>query len=264
MAFRSSGWINRQRVPSATLRFRDQGGETRALLLFSGLYVLAACATGLAIQRAPLPLWGASDFLQDFWYAVVFKIGLLLVVPIALLARWDYAPQDLLYGWRATPRALAVVLLVYALGLSVNLGGERTTQLLGAIDQGPPFEVAARLGLGVALAFLQAGIPEELVFRGMLQTRLEASWGRLIAIAVTLVLFVAWHLPTRYLLANGVEGQAGDFGSVLLGTGAPVAVVGLVLGLAWDRWRNLPALIALHAGIDTLPIVSSMMRVPPR
>lgn len=256
--------IRGQRVPRIDLRFRDLAGETRALLAFALLYVVAACATGLVIQQAPLPLWGASDFLQDFWYAVVFKIGLLLVLPLIVFFRWGYRPADLLYGWRPTPRALAVTLALFALGLAVNVGGQRTTQLRAAFAAGPAGDVALRLSLGIALAFLQAGIPEEVVFRGLLQTRLEARWGRPLAIALTLVLFVAWHLPTRYLLADGVEGQAYDFRSVLLGTGIPVAIVGLVLGLAWDRWRNLPALIALHAGIDTLPIVSSMMRVPPR
>ncbi len=258
----ASRW--RQRVPTAALRFRDLGGETRTLLVYAIGYVGAACLTGAAIERYPLPLWGASDFLQDFWYAIVFKIGLLLVVPLWLLRRWGYRLGALRYGWRPSPRALVTCAALFALGFAINLGGDRTRELARTLASGPSGEVAARGLIGIVLAFLQAGIPEEVFFRGMLQTRLEARAGRVVAIAVTLVLFVAWHLPTRYLLANGVEGQAGDFGSVLLGTGIPVAIVGLVLGLAWDRWRNLPALVALHAGIDTLPIVSSMLRVHPR
>lgn len=108
-----------------------------------------------------------------------------------------------------------------------------------------------------------AALPEELVYRWALQTRIERIWGRLAAILLAAVLFTAWHLPTRYLLASGAEGRAGDLASVLRGTGLPVLVVGLSFGWAWDRWRNLPALVALHWGIDTLPSVASILRLPP-
>ena len=79
-------------------------------------------------------------------------------------------------------------------------------------------------------------------------------------LVASVALFVAWHLPTRFLLAHGVEGEAGDLGSVLLGTGVPVGIVGLIFALGWDRHRNLPALIALHGGIDSIPIVASMLQ----
>jgi membrane protease YdiL (CAAX protease family) len=104
--------------------------------------------------------------------------------------------------------------------------------------------------------------PEELVYRWGLQTRLERAWGRVAAILATAILFTAWHLPTRYFLAEGAEGTAGDLGSVFLGTGLPVFVVALVLGWAWDRWRNLPALVMLHWGVDTLPSVASLLKLP--
>jgi hypothetical protein len=84
----------------------------------------------------------------------------------------------------------------------------------------------------------------------------------LVAIVATAVLFTAWHLPTRYLLASGVDGTAGDLPSVLTGTGLPTLVVGLLFGWAWDRWRNLPALVAMHWGIDLLPSVASFLRIP--
>jgi membrane protease YdiL (CAAX protease family) len=35
--------------------------------------------------------------------------------------------------------------------------------------------------------------------------------------------------------------------------GVPAFVVGLVFGLLWDRYRDFAVLVALHAGIDTLP-----------
>ena len=75
------------------------------------------------------------------------------------------------------------------------------------------------------------------------------------------LLFAAWHIPSRYLLANGSEGHAGNLGSVLWNTGAPVFLVGVVLGLLWDRHRRLLPLIALHWGIDTLPLAGGMIGI---
>ncbi len=106
-----------------------------------------------------------------------------------------------------------------------------------------------------------AGLPEEIVYRGFLQTRLEATRGRPTAILVTAVLFTAWHLPSRYLLSRGGEGQAGDAVSILLGTGLPVFIVALIFGWAWDRYRDLPVLIAVHWGVDSLPTMSSMLGI---
>lgn len=246
-------------MPTDALAFIDLRRETRDILWFAVLFVGAAVATGLAIRAWPHPVWGATEFLQDAWYVFVFKIGLLLLVPFALYRRWGYAWRDGLLGWRPTPRALLVVAVSFAAGVVVNAG--RWNEIEAGWKAFAMSEAAARSGLGVLFAFVNAGIPEEFVYRGLLQTRLEASWGRVPAILVSNVLFVAWHIPTRYLHAHGVEGQAGDLLSVLVGTGIPVGIVGILFALAWDRWRNLPALMAIHAGVDTIPITSSMLQV---
>jgi membrane protease YdiL (CAAX protease family) len=106
-----------------------------------------------------------------------------------------------------------------------------------------------------------AAIPEEFVFRGILQTRLERVIGRIPAITISVVLFTAWHLPTRYLLSQRIEGKGGELVSVLTGTGIPVLIFGLIFGLLWDRHRNLLTLIALHWGVDTLPVMTSLFGV---
>ncbi|MGH9258907.1 MAG: CPBP family intramembrane glutamic endopeptidase, partial [Acidimicrobiales bacterium] len=147
--------------------------------------------------------------------------------------------------------------LAYAAGFCLNLG--HLSAIRAAAEALPAAGAAARIGLGVALPLFMAGLPEEVFFRGILQSRLEVTAGRAVAIPLTALLFTAWHLPTRYLLAQGVEGRAGDLGSVLLGTGVPVLLVGLVFGLAWDRYRNLPTLIAAHWGVDTLPAVRGLL-----
>lgn len=63
-------------------------------------------------------------------------------------------------------------------------------------------------------------------------------------------------------VASDVSSVAPQRGARHARTGLPVFVVALILGWAWDRWRNLPALVMLHWGIDTLPSVASFLKLP--
>lgn len=153
------------------------------------------------------------------------------------------------------------IVIAYMAGLSLNLLQGRFDYISEAAGHFSAGNLALRIALGVVLPLFMAGIPEEVVYRGGLQTRLELLLGRVAAICITVLVFTAWHLPTRFLLSQGVEGRAGDLGSMLLGTGVPVLMVGLVFGILWDRYRSLPSLIAFHWGIDTLPTVISLLGV---
>ena len=79
---------------------------------------------------------------------------------------------------------------------------------------------------------------------------------------ITSILFTAWHLPSRYLLSQGVEGQAGHFDQVLLHTGVPVFIISLIFGFHWSRYRNIVLLVLTHWAVDILPSVSSYLKVP--
>ena len=249
--------MTRQRLPVSGIRIVDPAREMRLGLVFAVAYVGAAALTGLVERTWRLPIWGATTLTSDATYVFAFKIGLLLILPAYAIRAAGYRWDDLLLGWRPTVVATLWLAVGFTLGTLPN--ASQFGPIRAAAASLPPTEAALRIALGAALALLAAGIPEELVYRWGLQTRLERSWGRAPAILVTALLFTAWHLPTRYLLATGVEGSAGDIVSVLLGTGLPVLVAGLLFGLAWDRWRNLPMLIAVHWGIDALPSISSFL-----
>lgn len=250
-----------QRVPASAMRVIDPSREARFWLAFAVFYIAMSAVTGLVQRAWPAPILGATLLTSDAWYTLGYKIGLLLVVPLAVLRRAGYRAADFLPGWRLTPRTAGTLLIAFGGGFLLN--ADKLDAIGAAAAARPPLEAAALIACAGGLKLFTAGLPEELVYRGVLQTRLELAWGRAAAILATAVLFTAWHLPSRYLLARGPEGTAGDLGSVLLGTGVPVFVVGLLLGLAWDRWRSLPVLIAVHWGIDVLPSVASFLGIPP-
>lgn len=253
------GFLTWQRTPVAELRMDRPRFERDLLLAYAIAYVGAAWGTARLILTWPAPLLGAADLTYQTWYVFLFKIGGLLIIPLLGLRKLGYRLQDLAgpRPW-STPTLLAA-LIGYSMGFSLNLG--HVPHIRAAIESGSIDVLPLRVALGITLPLISAGIPEELFFRGLLQTRLEAWKGRVAAILLSTTLFTAWHLPTRYFLASGVEGSAGDLGSVLLGTGLPVFIVGLLFSLLWDRHRKLVPLIAAHWGVDTLPAISSLLHI---
>jgi CAAX protease family protein len=259
-ASRLRGRLTWQRVPVGRIRILRPQPELMALLAYALLVIVGSAVTGLLIRRHPLPILGASYFTHDVQYTVLFKFIGLLVLPAIWFFRSGYAVRDLLPEWRLTARTGAFVLLAFCLGAYINQWHVPGIRL--AVQKFDAGALALRLLLGCAIPLFTAGIPEEFVYRGLLQTRLELLAGRRIAVLVTALLFTAWHLPSRWLLATGAEGTAGDPVSVLMNTGLPVFMVALVLGWLWDRYRSLVPLIALHWGIDLLPSLSAMLAVP--
>jgi membrane protease YdiL (CAAX protease family) len=247
----------RQRAPVSAMRIERPRGEALLATAFALAFVAAAWATGLLVRARPAPILGAGEFTQDLWYAGLFKGVVLLALPLAWLRTAGYRFDDLSPGDRGGTRSVLVLAGLFLAGGLLNAGH------LGPIREGlarfTPAGAAGRVALGLLLPLFTAAIPEEVVYRGVLQTRLERELGRASAVVLSVALFTAWHLPTRWLLAHGLEGRAGDLVSVLLGTALPVAVAGLGFALAWDRWRNLPALVAVHWGVDLLPAVRSLL-----
>jgi uncharacterized protein len=240
-----ASWLTRHLIPAAQIRVIDLHREVPLLLGWSLVYIVLAGCTAQLIRHWPLPVLGSPDFLLDYWYVLFFKISCLLVLP--LLAYWklgyrlrDIAPQGLMardYAWS---------LVALAAGWGINSG-----YLPGVIQQvreNPSGHVFVRIAIAILIALFNAAIPEEFFFRYWLQTRIEQRFGRIVAITGAALLFTAWHIPSRYFLASGGEGHAGDLGSVLVNTGLPVLLTGLIFGVLWDRHRRLSPLIALHWG----------------
>ncbi len=252
-------FLTRQRIPVGRLPIRRPGPETAWFLAYALLFVGLSWITGQVIKHHPRPILGASYFTSDVFYIVFLKLLGLLAVPLALAAGLGYRLRDIFAGDRLDRRGTLGMAAALLVGASLNQGD---LHLIAAAA--PAFATPAlvgRVALGIALPLVSAAIPEEIFFRGLLQSRLERVAGRLVGVLGTALLFAAWHLPSRYLLASGLEGQAGDFTSILLGTGLPVFVVGLIFGRLYDRYRRLLPLIAAHGGIDAVSSVAAMLRV---
>ncbi len=249
-----------QRLPAGRLPIRRPGLETAVFLTYALLFVGMSCLTGLAIRAHPRPILGAGYFTADLVYVVAFKFLGLLVIPLVLFRALGYRLKDVFAGDRLDGRTIVGMVVGFTLGALLNL--RHLGPILSASGHFAGTALVVRIALGLLIPLFTAALPEEIVYRGLLQPRLERVAGRVVAVLLTALLFTAWHLPTRFLLAFGVEGQAGDFTSVALGTGAPVFVAGLVFGLLYDRYRRLLPLVATHWGIDAMVTVATMLGLP--
>jgi membrane protease YdiL (CAAX protease family) len=105
----------------------------------------------------------------------------------------------------------------------------------------------------VFLAFL-VGTAEEFLFRGLIQTAINASlggsvwlgtWQFRFGTALAALLFGLWHLVNLSYQSAAVTGQ-----QVLT-----AAVVGWIIGVVYDRTRNLIGACVLHNLLDFLGAV---------
>jgi membrane protease YdiL (CAAX protease family) len=178
------------------------------------------------------------------WYGVI-KVAVLLGGGALALRIW---PADW-PGARAhrgvlTPAArwLAPVPVLAAWGylfLYSPLGGDRDLSGYQQYDR-------VVLAGAMVLTFLGASVAEELFYRVMLQTRLEALSGRWPAIVATALLFTLMHVnrlhdgPVAVMLAVIVVFNGG---------------FGLFVGYLWSRYRSLPAIIVAHGAVNSLPLL---------
>ncbi len=253
--------ITWQRIPVDELRIIQPRREMKIALVYAVFFVFLAVIIGYLIKIKPLPFLGAASLTDDVWYVFVFKIGFLLIVPCVWFYRQGYTIHDLMPSWKLEFKSIIVLVLALFAGLSLNLLQGHLNLIVSAAENFSTSEYFARIVTGIVIALVQAGFPEEFVFRGILQTRIEKVYGRIPAISITVLLFTAWHIPTRYFLSHGVEGTAGDLISVVLGTGIPVMISALIFGLIWDRYRCFLPLVAAHWGVDMLPSVLSYLGI---
>ncbi|WP_244199511.1 CPBP family intramembrane glutamic endopeptidase [Amycolatopsis thailandensis] len=213
---------------------RALGRQATALALIAFLWPLALFLVSQAGQHA---------LVRDIW--ALAKPLVYLALPLVLLRtlRPQGEPDPFRLGWlpRRAWQWLAPIPAVLLFGW-LSVLGPLAPPLPSAEDYPDPVYLA----VGATLTFFTANVLEEVFFRGMLQTRLEALFGRWPGILLSAALFAWLHLPTH--------GQ----GSLPLTLGAIVAFqgfFGLFTGYLWSRYRNLWAPIAAHTTMNTLPLL---------
>ncbi len=152
--------------------------------------------------------------------------------------------------------------VIYALGAAVAVFG--IVSVAVAIPATRQFflndrydSASAALLAALVVIPLQTVLPEELMFRGVLQGALGRLFGVRATLILGAILFGFWHVSSSLGLTSGNQGLSDVLGSGvaaqiagIAGAVAATAAAGLVLG--WLRWRtsSLLAPVAFHWALN--------------
>lgn len=110
----------------------------------------------------------------------------------------------------------------------------------------------AQLVFGFSLSFIyyffMSGFSEEFLFRAFIQTRISVILkSRISGILITALLFGLLHIPNIMRWYPGTSVIEAFCRAFFVQT-----FIGLILGVLWERTRNLIPCVLLHSGIDGL------------
>lgn len=174
---------------------------------------------------------------------VLLKVALFLVVPCTAL--WLAARRggpSLRAPRGAGPLALALIPVMVLVGLK-TVGPFST----GLPDRWPPLPMLLVAAIATAIS---AGVGEEVLYRRLLQTRLEALAGPWTGILATSIIFGLMHLLSH-----------GD-GSLWMRAAQVIALqgtTGIALGVIWARWRSLGMNVLAHVLINGLAVLLHLL-----
>ena len=213
-------------------------------LWIAQLAVVAAVILLTALNFLGVPLWsdlvGWFHDLGEAWLPVYWFGGpgnavanplQYFVIPFILLLLLGATPAELGLGKGHKVWTVSLLWLALPLGISLVMAASGSMAL----------QILVRR---IISNFFQNGFFEEFLFRGALQTRLRRFLSRPWALAVQAVVFGVWHLRSTTMSFDG---------NVLAGLALCLvsqSVIGFVLGLVFDRTRNLAAPTAAHIGIN--------------
>jgi len=205
--------------------------KLRVLLEVTSVYlvVIGICRTLFSLRSVPLiahtlPLWAA---------------GLFLYIPLLLLFMHRQRPEPWGISWRNPRMSLKLVLLLSLLFLPAFLFFFHCYQSLWLHVKPAPLRIPAGWALMLVYHLLCVAFPEEVFYRGYMQSRLnEAFTGRITVLGAPLGL--GW-IYTAVLFAIGHF--LIDFRPDTLGTLFP----GLVFGWLRERTGSIVAPTLFHA-----------------
>ncbi len=131
--------------------------------------------------------------------------------------------------------------------------GSRAQEVILLFKEGRGFYLYP---LVLVLLLFTVGITEEVLFRGVLQTRFTRSFGSpVLGVLAVSILFSIYHIPYAYLNPNWPS--SGDFVAAVGAAFTNGMLGGLVLGWVYEKSdHNLIACIIVHSLINSLPAMT--------
>lgn len=230
-------------------------------VLASGLVLLGLTVVLEAVIVAALRGLSSRESLEIVTHdpgglAVAQLVG--LGVPVLLAASLSEGGRRAFFARALTACPWDRVLAAFVAGLALQLVmvelTHLVTDLVPALRHSPEQEAALRETLRIRDLYsavmvplavvISAPVTEELLFRAFAQRELAGRFGRVPAIGAVAVLFAVFHM-------DGASVPA-------------ILLAGLALGAIADRWQTVRISIALHAGVNLVPVLVTEAVLPIR
>jgi uncharacterized protein len=242
-------WLLTRGAQAPRVEVQRPAFESGAVIGYLALYAILFLGFGMTWARQAFPGGPEQESL-----VLALKLAVHVALPALLLiflgAKLGPITQLGLSGrkfWR-TLIVLGLIILALVCVITPSL------KLISGIP--PTFDIMIwAVPLGFIWMTLEAGVTEEFLFRGVLQTRLtswfNSAWA---GVALTSVLFGLAHAPGLFMRGGpGVDGWSTDPLQVVAHTIAVLSPIGLTFGLIYARTKSLLLVILLHGLVDVLP-----------
>lgn len=258
LALSGIAWLLTRGAAAPPIEVSRPALESGAVLLYLALvYAVLFTGYGMSAARAALPAGPQQELL-----VMALKLAAHIVLPALLLVALGAKLTPLLQAglkgrkfWR-TFIVLGAAILALLCVVSPSLSEIAATNT-----------PAAKLALVAPVSFVwiavEAGLNEEFLFRGVVQTRLTAffrsSWAGVIA---TSVLFGLAHAPGLFLRGGpDVDGWSTDPLQVIAYTIGVLTPISLLFGLIYARTKSLLLVVLLHGLVDVLPNMAEFIQI---
>ncbi|MEV6137309.1 type II CAAX endopeptidase family protein [Nocardia sp. NPDC051990] len=209
-----------------------------AVLMPLILFVLVAAGTSRDIVQGVWALGKPVFFLLLPWFAFrAFRAARDISKPHRV-QHWWWPRQ----WWRWLAPIPALLIFGY-----LSLVGPFSGALPNSADYPDPVVLV----IGATVTVFTANICEEVFYRVMLQTRLEALFGRWPGIVLGALLFALLHLPTHGQSSAALTGLPLTLGAIVAFQGTYAVFAGYL----WARYRNVWVLVAAHSIVNTFPLL---------
>ncbi len=212
------------------------------ILAVQQVFILQGTASSVAFQNAQIFVSESSEgqaiaSLMDF--ALIFLLVLFFVRHVE---KRNFALND--FGLHLQRRTLLFVGIGLIIGCTLFFGGTLLGMALGTIT----LPLSLNLSQWPLLSSLFASIIfyvfnsfwQEVLFRGYLQTRAVAEYGRNIGVIVVTVIFVVFHGLVQTLTISGII-----IGILLF----------LFIGFLYEKTKSLYLVGVIHAVLNFMPIL---------
>lgn len=257
LIFSALAWGLTRGAAALAIAVERPAREGCAVLLYLAFYAVAFLGFGMTAAREAVPEGREQEAL-----VMALKLTVHVAAPALLLVLLGARISPIIQAGLSGRKFMRTFIVLGAAILAVLCVISPSLRNIAATNAS-----AATLAWAAPATFfwvaIEAGLNEEFLFRGVVQTRLTAwfksPWFGVVA---TSIIFGLVHAPGLYLRGGpGEHGWSEDPLQVAAYTIAVLSPVSLLFGLIYARTKSLLLVVLLHAMVDVLPSMAEFIRI---